>query len=112
MRMIMRLVSVTSLVTIVTISTDVTVHLVLKHVSQVKTISTGKLYTIDNIGFVRNLVPTISLEVNHPFCALWQSFLGDLTNGCDTFWDAMMRIYTGHTAFSGNRAEIQQFKVI
>ncbi len=79
---------------------------------KLKPMSTGKIYTIDHIGFVRSLIPTTPLEDSHPFCALWQSFLAGLANGCDTFWDSMMRIYTGQTTFSGNQTKIRQFKAI
>ena len=41
-----------------------------------------------------------------------ESFRADLTNGCDTFWDAIMRVYTGQTAFAQNQAKIQEFKAI
>ncbi len=74
--------------------------------------SSGKLYTINYVDFVKNAVPTTPLDDGHPFRTLWQSFLANLTNGCDDFWDAMMRIYTGQTAFSGDRTKRDQFKVI
>ena len=79
---------------------------------KLRPMSSGKLYTIDYIGFAHDIIPTTPLEDNHPFCALWQSFLTSLTNGCDTFWDAIMRVYTGQTAFAQNQAKIQEFKAI
>jgi hypothetical protein len=49
--------------------------------SPLNPMSTGKLYTIDHIGFVRNLVPTALLEDSHPFCVLWQS--------CQWLWNLL-----------------------
>ena len=39
---------------------------------KLRPMSTGKLYTIDYIGFTHDIVPTTPLEDSHPFCALWQ----------------------------------------
>jgi len=78
--------------------------------SPLKPTSSGRLYTIDHIPFTRNVVPTTPLDVSHPFCTLWQSFLASLTNtGCDSFWNAMMRIYTGQPDFS--HIEREKFKL-
>ena len=74
--------------------------------------SFGELFTIDAGDFYRDVVPTTPLNSSHGFCKFWQEFLAKLSNGCDPFWDAMMRIYTGQAGFSGNRSEMEQFKAI
>ena len=74
--------------------------------------SLGELFTIDAGDFYRDVVPTTPLDSNHPFGKFWQEFLAKLSNGCDPFWDAMMRIYIGQVGFAGNRSEMKRFKAI
>jgi len=76
--------------------------------------SFGELFTIDAGDFYRDVVPTTPLDSSHAFCKFWREFLAKLSNGCDPFWDAMMRIYTGQAGFAGNRSdsEMGQFKAI
>ena len=74
--------------------------------------SSGELFTINAGDFYRNVVPTTPLDSGHAFCKFWREFLAKLSNGCDPFWDAMMRIYTGQSGFAGNRSEMERFKAI
>jgi hypothetical protein len=80
--------------------------------SRLNPTSSGRLFTIEAGDFYDNVVPTTSLDPTHAFCNFWEEFLAKLANGCDPFWDVMMRIYTGQPGLAGNLSETQRFKAI